>query len=276
MGGRSVLVTGASSGIGEATVRELVRRGFHVWATVRRAEDEARLDEQHGQRVSVLRCDVTDAEQVAAVGEQVRRRGALHGLVNNAGSAIPAPLEFMPLEEFRRQLDINLTGQLAMTQAVLTCLRETRGRVVNIGSIGDRIAGPLLGAYHASKFGLLGLTDTLRAELAPAGISVVLIEPGAIATPIWSTGAAKAERLLAGLPAQAISLYQAQIDRTRADATRMAKNGLPAAAVALVIAKALTTKSPRPRYLVGRDARIVSVVARLPYRLRYRLTAARL
>ena len=275
MSGQSVVVTGASSGIGEATVRELVRRGFHVWATVRRAEDEARLAEQHGQRVSVLRCDVTNAEQVAAVGEQVRRRGALHGLVNNAGSAIPAPLEFMPLEEFRRQLDINLTGQLAMTQAVLTCLRETRGRVVNIGSIGDRIAGPLLGAYHASKFGLLGLTDTLRAELAPAGISVVLIEPGAIATPIWSTGAAQAERLLAGLPAQAISLYQAQIDRTRADATRMAKNGLPAAAVALVIAKALTTKSPRPRYLVGRDARIVSVVARLPYRLRYRLTAAR-
>jgi len=275
MKGRSVLVTGASSGIGEAAVQELVRRGFHVWATVRRAEDEERLVQRYGERVDVLRCDVTDADQVAAVGEQVRLRGALHGLVNNAGTAIPAPLEFMPIDEFRRQLDINLTGQLAMTQAVLPGLRETRGRIVNIGSIGGRIAGPMLGAYHASKFGLVGLTDTLRAELAPAGIAVVLIEPGAIATPIWTTGGAIASRLLAALPPQALSLYRAQMDRTRADAARSAKNGLPPSAVAAIIAKALTTKNPRPRYLVGRDAKVVSVVASLPFRLRYRLTAAR-
>jgi len=275
MGARSVLVTGASSGIGEATMHELVRRGFHVWATVRRAQDADRLSEQHGERITVLRCDVTDAEQVAAVGEQVRRRGALHGLVNNAGTAIPAPLEFIPLDEFRRQLDINLTGQLAVTQAVLPSLREARGRVVNVGSIGDRIAGPMLGAYHASKFGLVGLTDTLRAELAPAGVAVVLVEPGAIATPIWTTGAASGERLLADLPREALSHYAAQIDRTRKDAARAAKRGLPPSAVAVVIAKALTVKNPRPRYLVGRDAQIASVVARLPYRLRYRLTAAR-
>lgn len=276
MTGRSVLVTGASSGIGGATVDELVRRGFHVWATVRRAEDEARLAERHGDDITVLRCDVTDADEVAAVSRRIRAHPqGLYGLVNNAGTAIPAPLEFMPLDEFRRQLDINLTGQLAVTQAVLSCLRESRGRVVNIGSIGGRIAGPVLGAYHASKFGLVGLTDTLRAELAPSGIAVVLVEPGTIATPIWHTGAAAGERLLADLPPEGLTLYRAQIDRTRAQARHAARNGLPPSAVAAVIATALTARNPRPRYLVGRDAKVISVVARLPYRLRYKLTAGR-
>jgi NAD(P)-dependent dehydrogenase (short-subunit alcohol dehydrogenase family) len=160
-------------------------------------------------------------------------------------------------------------------QAVQQCLRESRGRVVNIGSIGDRIAGPVLGAYHASKFGLLGLTDTLRAELAPSGIAVVLVEPGTIATPIWRTGSAAGERLLADLPPEGLTLYQAQIDRTRAQARHAARNGLPPSAVAAVIATALTARNPRPRYLVGRDAKVISVVARLPYRLRYKLTAGR-
>jgi len=275
MSGRSVLVTGASSGIGEAIVLELLGLGFQVWATVRRPEDARRLAERGGARVTVLMCDVTDAEQVAAVGEQVGRGGPLHGLVNNAGTAIPAPLEYIPLEEFRRQIEINLIGQLAVTQAVLPALRQARGRIVNIGSIGDRIAGPLLGPYHASKFALLALTDSLRAELAPAGITVVLVEPGAVATPIWTSGAATADRLLAGLPPEAVTRYQKQIKRVRADAARSARRGMPPAAVAAVVVKALTSPKPRPRHLVGRDAHVLAGVAMLPHRLRYRLTAAR-
>jgi len=273
--GRSALVTGASSGIGAATVTELIAGGFHVIATVRGEDDAEQLRKRHGERVTVLRCDVTDAEQVAALGAHVRERGPLHGLVNNAGTAIPAPLEFIPVPEFRRQIEINLIGQLAVTQAVLPALRPARGRVVMLGSIGDRIASPMLGPYHASKFGLVGLTDSLRAELAPAGIAVVLVEPGAVATRIWGSGTGHADRLVADLPPQALELYAAQMARARAIAAGSAKRGIPPAAVAAVIAKVLTTANPRPRYLVGRDAHILSVVARLPYRLRYRLTAAR-
>jgi NAD(P)-dependent dehydrogenase (short-subunit alcohol dehydrogenase family) len=272
---RSVLVTGASSGIGAATVQELVLHGFDVWATVRREADADRIRQRGSTQVTPLICDVTDPAQVAAMGEQIRAAGPLHGLVNNAGTAIPAPLEYIPLEELRRQLEVNLIGQLAVTQAVLQAVRDARGRIVMIGSIGGRIAGPLLGPYHASKFGLLGLTDSLRAELAPDGIRVVLIEPGAVATPIWSSGVATGDRVTAGLPPEALSRYEARIARARANADRSARNGIPPAAVAAVIVKALTASNPRPRYLVGRDAHVLATVAALPNRLRYRLTAAR-
>jgi len=272
---RAVLVTGASTGIGAATVAELVSRGFRVWAGVRGEDAAARLADEHGDSVRVLRLDVTDAAAVAAAGEQVTAAGPLHGLVNNAGVALPGPLEFLPVAAVREQLEVNLLGQLAVTQAMLPALRAAAGRIVMVGSIGGRIAAPMLGAYHASKFGLVGLTDTLRAELAPWHIRVILIEPGAIATPIWSRGAANADQLEGQLPAKARDLYAGQIAQARKNATRSARNGLPPAAVAAVVARALTTPRPRPRYLVGRDAQVASVIARLPYRLRYRLTAAR-
>jgi NAD(P)-dependent dehydrogenase (short-subunit alcohol dehydrogenase family) len=272
---RSVLVTGASTGIGAATVAELVGQGFQVWAGVRGDNDATRLVDEHGDRVRVLRFDVTDTDAVAAAGEQVMAAGPLHGLVNNAGVALPGPLEFLPVAALREQLEVNLLGQLAVTQAVLPALRAAAGRIVMVGSIGGRIAAPMLGAYHVSKFGLVGLTDTLRAELAPWRIRVILIEPGAIATPIWSRGTANADRLGEQMPARARELYAGQITQARKNAARSARNGLPPAAAAGVIARALTDPRPRPRYLVGRDALAASVVARLPYRLRYRLTAAR-
>ena len=147
--------------------------------------------------------------------------------------------------------------------------------MVVVGSIGDRIATPMLGAYNASKFGLLGLTDSLRAELAPSGIRVMLIEPGVISTRIWNSGRVRGEELLAAAPPEATTHYQSQIDRIRTDADRAGDHGLPPSAVADVITKAMTTNNPRPRYLVGRDAHIAAVIARLPDRLRYRLTAAK-
>jgi NAD(P)-dependent dehydrogenase (short-subunit alcohol dehydrogenase family) len=273
--GRTVVVTGASTGIGAATVCELDRQGFRVWATVRREADAARLGQQYSGRVRVLRLDITDDHAVRDAGEQISAAGPLHGLVNNAGVALPGPLEFLPLEAFRRQLEVNLVGQLAVTQAMLPALRAGSGRVVMVGSIGGRIAGPMIGAYHASKFGLVGLTDALRAELAPWGLGVVLVEPGAIATSIWERSVASGNEVLEQMPAPALELYAAQVRQIRESSARSAGAGLPPAAVAQIIARALTEPRPRPRQLVGRDAVVASIVARLPFRLRYRITAAR-
>jgi len=143
-----------------------------------------------------------------------------------------------------------------------------------IGSIGGRIAAPMHGAYHAPKSGMAGLAGTLRAELAPPGIKVILIEPGAIATPIWDRGAAAGNQLLAGVPEEGRQRYADQIAAAQSPAARSAKRGLPPARAAQAVVKALTTASPRPRYLIGPDAHAAAVAARLPYRLRYRLTAA--
>lgn len=277
---RSFVVTGASTGIGRACVDELVTHGFHVWATVRTDEDEAALSRDHADAVTVLRLDLTDPASVRAAGERVCAAGTVHGLVNNAGVALSGPLEYLPVDVFRRQIEINLVGQLAVTQVVMPALRQARtqgetARIVMIGSIGGRIAGPMLGPYHASKFGLVGLSDGLRAELAPFGIGVVLIEPGSIATPIWSRGTAAADEMLEQLPAQGRDRYAAQIAGVRANAARSAVRGLAPQRVARVVVKALTARNPRHRYLVGLDAHAAALVARLPYALRYRLTAAR-
>ena len=288
-----VLVTGASTGIGRATVARLVQQGASVWAGVRRQQDAAALEAAHPGRATALRFDLTDDRAVADAAAQIRAAGPLHGLVNNAGVALPAPLEYMPLDEFRRQLEVNLVGQLAVTQAVLPALRaagEARAqaeqdgvpgdaalpaapRIVMVGSIGGRIAGPMIGAYHAAKFGLAGLTGSLRAELAPSGIGVVLVEPGTIATPIWSRGTSAGDQLLARLPAEALARYGRQLQAARDQAARAGRDGLPPEAVATVIATALSARRPRPRYLVGRDARVAALVTRLPDRLRERLLA---
>lgn len=280
MSPRSYVVTGASTGIGRACVDALASAGAHVWATVRTDADEQALRRDHPDAVSVLRMEVTDADSVTAAGQRVRAGGPLAGLVNNAGVALPAPLEHIPIEVFRRQLEVNLIGQLAVTQAMLPALRTSReqgadARIVMIGSIGGRIAAPMLGAYHASKFAMVGLADTLRAELAPSGIKVILIEPGAIATPIWDRGAAAGNELLAGLPEEGRQRYADQIATAQSSAAKSARRGLPPARAAQVVVKALTAGSPRPRYLIGPDAHAAAVVAQLPYRLRYRLTAAK-
>ncbi len=278
---RSVLVTGASTGIGRAVVGRLAAGGYHVWGTVRRAEDAESLRAEHHDAVSPLLVDVTDEAAVRAAADAVTAAGPLVALVNNAGVALPSPLEHVPLDVFRRQLEVNLVGQLAVTQAMLPALRRGRAeagdaRIVMIGSIGGRVAGPMLGPYHAAKFGLAGLTGSLRAELAPSGIRVILVEPGAIATPIWTRGSADGQRLVAALPVEAQRRYRPQIDRALADARRSAVRGLPADRAAAVVVRCLTDRNPRPRRVVGRDAQVAAAMARLlPDRALYRLTAAR-
>jgi NAD(P)-dependent dehydrogenase (short-subunit alcohol dehydrogenase family) len=295
---RSVVVTGASTGIGRATVAELVGAGFKVWPTVRREEDAQSLIDEHREAVEPLLFDVTDEAAVRAAGEKVRAAGPLHGLVNNAGAALPGPLEYQPLEAFRKQLEINLVGQLAVTQAMLPALRAARdggqgcihptpaaygrtgpphsSRIVIIGSIGGRIAGPISGAYHAAKYAVVGLAGSLRAELAPSGIRVVLIEPGAIKTPIWDRGIAAGDETFAGLPPEGVARYEKQIDAVRTMARRSGANGLPPEHVGRAIRRALTSPRPRARQVVGRDAQIAAFLVRvLPHSLVYRMTAAR-
>jgi NAD(P)-dependent dehydrogenase (short-subunit alcohol dehydrogenase family) len=275
----TVLVTGASTGIGRATALLLDERGFSVFAGVRKSVDGDALRASGSERMRPIILDVTVPEHIAdatrIITEHVGTAG-LSGLVNNAGVAAAAPLEFIPIEDFRRQLEVNVVGQLAVTQAMLPLLRLARGRIVNVTSIGGLIAGPMLGPYHASKFALEALTDTLRAELAPWGIQVAAIEPGQIATPIWGTSAATSDRMLASVLTEATELYGARIAGAQAMAAAAAKNGLPPVKVAGAIEHALTARRPRTRYRVGTDAKIgATVIARLPDRLRDRLMAGR-
>ncbi len=268
---RSVLVTGASTGIGLATVAAHVSAGFHVWATVRRVEDAAQLSSRFGSAVSTAIVDVTDADSIAALGKLVRSAGPLHALVNNAGIALPSPLEHLPLDVLRRQLEVNVVGQLAVTQAVLPALLASASpRIVFIGSISGRIAAPVLGAYAASKHAIAGLAGSLRAELEPYGVQISLIEPGVIATPIWERSAAAGDEVMAGMPTDP-PRYAAQIASARRSAARPGR-GAPATTVAAAVLRATTARRSRPRVVVGRDARLIALLVRvLPFRAVYRL-----
>jgi len=257
---RSVLITGASSGIGAACAERLARGGWKVFAGVReRGKAPAGTTE--------LILDVTDPGAIeaaaAAVGEQ------LDGLVDNAGIAIAAPLEHLPLDELRRQLEVNVVGQLAVAQALLPALRVARGRVVIVGSIAGTSALPFLGPYAISKFALEAMADSLRVELAPDGIHVSLIRPGTIATPIWT----KPQRLADTLPEEALERYGPRLASMRKFAAARAKNAAPVESVVRAVTHALTSSRPRARYLVGRDARIRALVEKLPDRWRDKVVA---
>jgi NAD(P)-dependent dehydrogenase (short-subunit alcohol dehydrogenase family) len=265
----TVLVTGASTGIGEATVMHLRELGFSPIAAVRKDEDAERLE---GRGLRTTRIDVTDPDQIAAAREALGEE-PLAGLVNNAGIAVAAPLEFLPIDRLRQQLEINLIGQAAVTQAFLPALRRGRGRIVNVSSIGGRVGLPLVGAYNASKFGLEGLSDSLRRELRPHGVDVILIEPGGVKTPIWQKAEELADDMLEAVPPEAERLYGRQIAAVRAGTQRIASDtGIEPSEVAEVIGTALTSKRPRARYLVGSDAKQRAVMAKLlPARVMDRL-----
>ena len=274
-----ILVTGAAKGIGQATALHLAKQGFHVFAGVRKVEDGAALQAQAGASLTPVLLDVTVGEQIAATAQQigVTVGGAgLYGVVNNAGMAVPAPLEFVPLDELRRQLEINVIGQVAVTQALLPLVRQAKGRIVNVSSIGGRLASPLMGPYNMSKFAVEAMTDVLRQELQADGIAVVAILPGAVATPIWGTATATADQLIAAMPPAMLERYGKMIEGVRKFAANGAKNGAPPQLVADAIALALTAARPRTRYVVGRDARFAArFVAPLPDRWRDRLMASR-
>jgi NAD(P)-dependent dehydrogenase (short-subunit alcohol dehydrogenase family) len=254
---RSVLVTGASTGIGRAAALRLDAAGWRVFAGVRQGADGEGLREAGSPRLTPILLDVTEADQIAAAAERIdhEAEGRLDGLVNNAGVAIPGPLETIPLEEFRRQIEVNLVAYLAITQALLPYIRRAKGRVVFISSIGGRMAFPFAGAYHASKFGTEAIGDVFRQELRPWDLKVSIIEPGSIDTPIWERGRRKGDEIEARSP-QTNLLYGDAIDKFRKLTEDTADRGIPPEKVAKAIAHALEAKRPKARYLVGLDAKV--------------------
>jgi NAD(P)-dependent dehydrogenase (short-subunit alcohol dehydrogenase family) len=271
MASGTVLVTGASTGIGEAAVLHLKTLGFDAVGAVRKDEDAERLE---GRGIRTVRIDVTNSDQIAAARDQLGDI-PLAGLVNNAGIAVAAPVEFLPVERFRHQLEVNLIGQMAVTQAFIPALRRGGGRIVNVSSIGGRVALPLVSAYNASKFGLEGLSDSLRRELRSQGVDVVLIEPGGVKTPIWNKAQDLADDMLEDMPPDAERLYGKLIAAVRAGTQRIAREtGADPSEVADAIGEALTARRPRARYVVGRDAKTRAVLSRVvPDRVMDRLIA---
>jgi NAD(P)-dependent dehydrogenase (short-subunit alcohol dehydrogenase family) len=273
----AVVITGASTGIGRATALHLDSLGFRVFAGVRRQEDGEKLKAEGSERLEPLMIDVTDGDSIRAAASKVSEavgESGLAGLVNNAGIAVAAPLEFVPIEEFRKQIEVNLIGQVAVTQPFIALLRKAKGRVVIVGSIGGRVALPFLGPYAASKFALEGLTDSLRRELRPWGISVSILEPGGVATPIWERGVAAGQAIIDGLPPDALRLYGEGISAVQAAAERISKTGMPPEVVARTIEHALTASKPKTRYLIGRDAKTRARIASiLPDRVFDRMIA---
>jgi NAD(P)-dependent dehydrogenase (short-subunit alcohol dehydrogenase family) len=265
MSGGTVLVTGTSSGIGRACAVELAGRGFHVLAGVRTAADADAVRALHPDRIEPLMLDVADMDAIARLPERVG--GALAGLVNNAGYSRPGPIEYVGVDDIRRQLEVMLLAPFMLTHTLLPALRAARGRVVNIGSIGGRIGLPFNSPYNAAKAGIASMSDSLRQELGPVGVHVALVEPGSIATDIWDRGIAAGDELLASLPEAGRRLYGDRLDRLRKTAEMMARRGVPPAKVAEVVAHALTADRPRTRYLVGVDARAQALLrAALPDR----------
>jgi NAD(P)-dependent dehydrogenase (short-subunit alcohol dehydrogenase family) len=257
----TALVTGASSGIGAACAARLARRGWRVFAGVRSPGDAP-----DGCEVVVL--DVTDGAHINAAAERIDE---LDALVNNAGIAISMPLEFIPMDELRRQLEVNVVGQVAVTQAFLPHLRRSRGRIVFVGSIAGRSALPFLGAYAASKHALEAVADTLRLELAAFGIHVSIVGPGTIRTPIWTKSAALADSLAEHAPAALRELYGERIAAFRKVALKRGEAGASAEDVARAVEEALTSARPPTRRLIGRDAKLRAGVERLPDRVRDRV-----
>jgi NAD(P)-dependent dehydrogenase (short-subunit alcohol dehydrogenase family) len=270
-----VVVTGSSTGIGRACALHLDRLGFTVFAGVRKEEDGERLRAEASGSLQPLILDVTDPAHISRAAERVEAtEQRLAGLVNNAGIGAGGPLELLPLSDFRHQIEVNLIGQVAVTQAFIPALRRTRGRIVFISSIGGLVATPYMSPYHASKFGVEAVGDVLRQELRRFGVQVSIVEPGSIATPIWDKGRATAKTIRSKLSAEGQELYGESLARTEELLAQTAGRGAPPEKVAGVVAHALTARRSRTRYLVGADARAMATLKRLlPDRLRDRLVA---
>jgi NAD(P)-dependent dehydrogenase (short-subunit alcohol dehydrogenase family) len=274
---KSVVITGASSGIGAACALHLDKLGLRVFAGVRKQVDAEALKSKASPRLTPIALDIADTLSISTAATAVAGvvgAAGLDGLVNNAGVVVTGPVEFLPLPELRRQLEINVVGQVAVTQAFLPLIRTARGRIVNMGSIAGRLATPFSSAYGASKFALEALTDALRLELAPWGISVSIIEPGAVATPIWEKGARAGEAMLAAAPPEALVLYAEAIEAFRKTSAQSAKNAADPMDVARAVEHALMAARPKTRYVVGRRAKIGAAMALLmPDRVRDSMVA---
>ncbi len=270
----TVLISGASTGIGRATALGLAASGWTVLAGVRKTADGEALQTVGGERVIPLELDVTDPGQIARAVERVAeltgdpergpssaQPGRLDALVNNAGSAVGGPLELISMDDLRRQFDVNFFGHVAVTQALIPALRRARGRIVLISSVGGLVTTPYLAPYHASKYALEAAANSLRLELARSHIQVALIEPGSVATPIWEKNRGQVDEF--SVPEELREQY-GHVPAAMAKALHdTARRGIPPERVAQTIERALGARRMRARYLIGRDAHAMVWASRL-------------
>lgn len=272
-----VVITGTSTGIGAATARELAGRGFHVLAGVRRDQD---ADAIRAPGIEPLIIDITDRDGIRALAARVQedpQRRPMRALVNNAGIGANAPVEVFPLDEWRRLYEVNLFGHIAVTQALLPALIRSKGRVVNISSVGGKIAMATYGPYAGAKFALEAVSDSLRREMAPLGVDVVVIEPGAVRTEIAGRAITKAHEIAATMTPEQSQRYGGLVQAVTAQAAKFTKEGLSADAAARVVARAITARNPRTRYTTDRTSAMMTRLARiLPDRTLDRIIAAAL
>jgi NAD(P)-dependent dehydrogenase (short-subunit alcohol dehydrogenase family) len=255
----SVLVTGAARGIGRATTLRLAAGGWQVLAGVRKPEDGVELAAEAGERVTPVHLDITDADHLDALTGVLPEW--LDAVVNNAGVVVPGPVEGLDLDDLRRQLEVNVVGQVAVTQAVLPKLRASRGRIVYISSLSGRVATPLTGAYNASKFALEGIADSLRMELKPWGISVSLVEPAMTDTDMWRKAPEQQSAAERSMAPQHRELYERHLEGMRRMIPRAQRMAKPADTVAAAIERALTAAKPKARYVVGLDTKAQAALA---------------
>jgi NAD(P)-dependent dehydrogenase (short-subunit alcohol dehydrogenase family) len=263
----TALVTGTSRGIGKGIVEYLAARGWDIVAGVRSQQDADSVTKLDPQRVSSVILDITSAEDISALAESLPQR--LDAIVNNAGIAVGGAMETLSSDEWRKQLEINVIGQLAVTQAVLPRLRKSRGRIVFISSVNGRMSMPLLGAYAASKFALEAAADALRMELSPWKVRVVVVEPAQTDTDMWRTADAMVQDLEAGLSAEHRSLYAKHIAGFKKMIPVSQRMAVPTEKVSTVVEEALTARRPRARYVVGFGPKVqVALMTAIPTRLR--------
>jgi len=255
------LITGASRGIGRATAFRLAGAGWDVIGGVREEEAGESLIQGSGGKITPVVLDITDSDQVAALDRVLPPN--LDAVVNNAGVVVGGPVEGVPIPEFRRQLEVNLVGQVAVTQAVLPRIRESHGRIVFVSSLSGWISSPLVGAYSASKFGLEGMADALRIELRPWHIPVVLVEPAQTSTDMWHNAMDQVDATVATMTPDHRRLYAKHIEGQRKGIPKSQKMATPAEGAAAVIEHALTVRRPRARYVVGTGPRMMGAVARV-------------
>lgn len=264
---KHTLVTGASSGIGRATVLRLAAAGQHVYAGVRhQADGDQLVSAGAGGEITPVLFDVTEVDQIAEAAAVIggHATAGLDGLVNNAGYGLACPVELVPLDAFRRQLDVNVTGQLAVTQAMLPLLRRAAGRIVIISTIGVRFNPPFAGPLDAAKAALTGLADSLRQEVAPWGIRVVVVEPASINSGAAGKVSRDAAAAMAGASPEGRALYQATFETMLEVMNHREGNGSPPDVAAATIVRALTASRPRTVYLTGKDSRRLAMLSLLP------------
>jgi NAD(P)-dependent dehydrogenase (short-subunit alcohol dehydrogenase family) len=277
--GKSVLITGTSTGIGRACVDRMAADGWTVYAGVRKDTDADALKQAVSGDVRPVLLDVTDQKAIDRVRSQIETdvgdRG-LDGLVNNAGANVGGPFEGLTDEDWRWQFDVNVFGLVNTTRACFDLLRQAKGRIVNIGSIGGRIASPFMGPYSATKHAVEAISEGLRFEVEQFGMTVSCVEPGSIKTAIWEKGQDQIDEMNTRFGAEMLSNYQFQLDAMYGFADEGPKKGSPPSKVADVVHHALTANRPKPRYLVGTGSVPVGVVSKLPDPLRKRMLMMRM